>query len=117
MNMINFLKEIENFKNNLSPQAQDFFEELKEKNSSDSLLTETGRKILITMNNNVGIYLNTFSSKQLGELLFMPARSVSGAMRKLVSEQYVKKGGNNPVTYSLTKEGKTMVKELEFDKE
>ena len=55
MNMINFLKEIENFKNNLSPQAQDFFEELKEKNSGDSLLTETGRKILITMNNNVGI--------------------------------------------------------------
>ena len=117
MNMINFLKEIENFKNNLSPQAQDFFEELKEKNSGDSLLTETGRKILITMNNNVGIYLNTFSSKQLGELLFMPARSVSGAMRKLVSEQYVKKSGNNPVTYSLTEEGKTIVKELEFDKE
>ena len=53
MNMINFLKEIENFKNNLSPQAQDFFEELKEKNSGDSLLTETGRKILITMNNNI----------------------------------------------------------------
>lgn len=117
MNMINFLKEIENFKNNLSPQAQDFFEELKEKNSGDSLLTETGRKILITMNNNIGIYLNTFSSKQLGELLFMPARSISGAMRKLVSEQYVKKGGNNPVTYSLTEEGKIMVKELEFDKE
>ena len=31
--------------------------------------------------------------------------------------KYVKKGGNNPVTYSLTEEGKIMVKELEFDKE
>ena len=116
MNMIDFLKEIENFKNNLSPQAQDFFKELKEKNSGESLLTEAGRKILMTMNSNAETYLNTFSSKQLGELLFMPARSVSGVMRKLVSEQYVKKGGNNPVTYSLTETGKAMVKELEIDK-
>ena len=61
-------------------------------------------------------YLNVFTSKQLGELLFMTARSVSGAMRKLVTEQYVVKSGTNPVTYNLTPEGKTVAKGLSVDK-
>lgn len=115
MNMIEFLTEIENFKESLSPQAQDFLEELKDKNSGESLLTDTGKKILITMNTNMEVYLNTFSSKQLGELLFMPARSVSGAMRKLVTEQYATKSGTNPVTYSLTQVGIEMAKGLKID--
>lgn len=117
MNMIEFLTEVETIKDKLSPQAQEFLQELKEKNSSESLLTKTGKKILITMRDNAETYLNTFSSKQIGELLFMPARSVSGSMRKLVTEEYVKKGGNNPVTYSLTETGKEVAKELQIDKD
>ena len=35
-------------------------------------------EILISMSNNKETYLGVFSSKQLGELLFMSARSVSG---------------------------------------
>jgi Mn-dependent DtxR family transcriptional regulator len=42
------------------------------------------------------------SSKQLGELLFMPPRSVSGAMKKLLNEGYCRKQATNPVTYELT---------------
>lgn len=115
MNMIEFLTEVDSFREQLSQQAQEFLDELKDKNSGESLLTEAGKKILITMNTNMGVYLNTFSSKQLGELLFMPARSVSGAMRKLVTEQYVKKSGTNPVTYNLTQAGIEMAKELKVD--
>ena len=65
---------------------------------------------------NKETYLNVFSSKQLGELLFMSARSVSGSMRKLVTEQYVEKSGTNPVTYKLTENGKVLAKELQVDK-
>ena len=61
-------------------------------------------------------YMNVFSSKQLGELLFMSARSVSGSMRKLVTEGYVEKAGSNPVTYKLTENGATLAKELQVDK-
>ena len=117
MNMREFLAEIVELKNNLTPQAQEFLEELLEKNSTESLLTENGKKILITMRDNCETYMNVFSSKQLGELLFMPARSVSGAMRKLVTEQYAQKNGSNPVTYSLTDAGKEIVKGLTVDKD
>lgn len=116
MTMQEFLKEIDSHKEVLSEAAIEFLNELMEKNSTENILTETGRKILISMLNNKETYLGVFSSKQLGELLFMSARSVSGSMRKLVTEQYVEKAGVNPVTYKLTENGETLAKELQVDK-
>ena len=116
MTMQEFLKEIDSHRDILSEFAIDFLDELLEKNSTENILTETGRKILISMYANKETYLNVFSSKQLGELLFMSARSVSGSMRKLVTEQYVEKSGTNPVTYKLTENGEVLAKELQVDK-
>lgn len=116
MTMQEFLKEIDSHKDILSESAIEFLNELLEKNSTENILTETGRKILISMYTNKETYLNTFSSKQLGELLFMSARSISGSIRKLVTEQYVEKAGTNPVTYKLTKNGETLAEELQIDK-
>ena len=116
MTMQEFLKEINSHRDILSESAIDFLDELLEKNSTENILTETGRKILISMYANKETYLNVFSSKQLGELLFMSARSVSGSMRKLVTEQYVEKSGTNPVTYKLTENGEVLAKELQVDK-
>lgn len=112
MTMQEFLKEIDSHKENLSNEAIEFLNELIEKNSAENILTDTGKKILKTMYANRGAYLNIFSSKQLGELLFMSARSISGSMRKLVSEEYVEKTGTNPVIYKLTEKGTTLAKEL-----
>ena len=36
----------------------------------------------------------------------MNSKSVSGTMRKLVSDGYFSKSGSNPVMYSLTDKGK-----------
>jgi hypothetical protein len=108
MTMKEFLEEINNNRHLLSETAVGFLDELIEKNHPDQLLTDTGKKILITMQENMGSFLNIFSSKQLGELLFMPARSVSGSIRKLVNEGYVIKNGLNPVTYGLTEQGKAL---------
>lgn len=116
MTMQDFLKEIDSHRNMLSEPAIEFLDELLEKNSTENILTDTGKKILISMYVNQEKYLNVFSSKQLGELLFMSARSVSGSMRKLVTEQYVEKAGINPVTYKLTENGATLAKELQVDK-
>ena len=116
MTMQDFLKEINNHRDILSESAIEFLDELLEKNSTENILTETGRKILVSMYANKETYLNVFSSKQLGELLFMSARSVSGSMRKLVTEQYVEKAGTNPVTYKLTENGEALAKELQVDK-
>ena len=116
MIMQEFLKEIDSHRDILSESAIDFLDELLEKNSTENILTETGRKILISMYVNKETYLNVFSSKQLGELLFMSARSVSGSMRKLVTEQYIEKSSTNPVTYKLTENGEVLAKELQVDK-
>ena len=117
MTMKDFLNEVNNHKDILSDAAVSFLEELIEKNASENILTEVGSKILISMSKNKDTYLGVFSSKQLGELLFMSARSISGSMRKLVTEQYVEKAGANPVTYKLTELGETLAKELQVDKD
>ena len=116
MTMKEFLNEVNNHREILSNDAIAFLDELLEQNSIENLLTEVGKKILISMAEKSEAYLNVFSAKQLGELLFMSARSVSGAMRKLVTEGYVIKSGTNPVTYSLTSEGKTVAEGLTIDK-
>ena len=102
--MKNFIEEIENFKSQLSSEAQNFLETLK--NESKIELTEKGQSILKAMQDNVNEYNNIFSAKQIGEILFMAPRSVSGSMRKLIDCEYVVKHSTSPVTYALTDLGK-----------
>lgn len=80
----------------------DFF---KEKKTSQKI-TENGRKILDIMKEKEESYLNIFTSKNIGELLFMSPRSVSGSMKKLITDGYVEKQNSNPITYSLTNLGR-----------
>lgn len=107
MTMIDFLNGLEIYSKYFSPEELDFFEELKEKQReiSKNMFTENGKKILKCMKDYNEKYSNVFNSKQLGELLFMPPRSVSGAMKKLLNDGYVEKKATNPVSYSLTSLG------------
>lgn len=108
MTMNEFLKELEIYSKYFSPEVMSFYTDLKEK--AQNTFTENGKKILICMQQNENKY-KIFNSKQLGELLFMPPRSVSGAMKKLLNEGYCRKQATNPVTYELT----TLGKETQFD--
>jgi predicted transcriptional regulator len=40
--------------------------------------------------------------------MFINSRTVSGAMRKLVTDGFVEKIGENPVIYSITEKGKNI---------
>lgn len=70
-------------------------------------ITENGVKILKIMQDKVDQYNNIFTSKNIGEFLFMSPRSVSGSMKKLITDGYVIKLGLNPVSYGLTELGKS----------
>ena len=105
MNMQKFIEEIENFKSQLTPDAQIFLDELKQ---SKTELTDKGKQIVKVMQDNQEEYANIFTSKQLGELLIMSPRSVSGSMRKIINCGYVEKHSTSPVTYALTELGKNM---------
>lgn len=110
-----FIEEIENITSHfeepcdlneiLSEEAYTFFESLKKENSSTSPITEKGINILKFMQENNTVYNNVFSAKTIGEGLFVSSRAISGTMRKLVTDGYVEKIGQNPVCYSLTEKG------------
>ena len=106
-----FIEEIENSLHCeggicLSKEARIYFEELKGGKASVGGITEVGSKILIWLQNNESSAQANFSAKVIGEGLFTSSRSVSGAARKLIADGYLTKEGNNPVTYSLTAEGR-----------
>ena len=97
MNMLEFLEELKSFKKDMSEKAQLFLEEL-EKNSErigKPVFTENGLKILQCMQKNQEKYINIFKAKDIGEILSMSPRSVSGSMKKLLAEQYVEKTGDD----------------------
>lgn len=86
----------------LSEGALAYWNELVGGKASMGGMTESGEKVLIWMLDNEKEHSNMFSAKTIGEGLFTSSRMVSGAMRKLVTDGYVEKTGQNPVSYSLT---------------
>jgi len=103
MTMNEFLKELENVTQYLSPEAIEFYNDLKNKESNT--FTEKGKAILKAMQDNKEKYMNVFTSKQLGELCGMAPRSVSGSIKKLINQGYAEKKGLSPVSYGITLSG------------
>ena len=88
-------------------KALEYFNELKTaKIGGAKEITENGLKILQFMQENYEKRNNIFKAAEIGEGLFMSGKSVSGSMRKLVSDGYVTKEGKDPVCYSLTDKGR-----------
>lgn len=67
--------------------------------------TDNGKKILTYMQESKDTYNNLFKAKDIGEQLSISSRTVSGGMRKLVTDGYVEKLGTNPVIYAITEKG------------
>ena len=96
----------------LSPEALEYFEELKSKKSSSGEMTENGKKILMFIQDNYDKYNNVLKAKDIGEGLSISGHSVSGSIRKLITDGYVEKIGKDPVSYGITELGKV----YKFDK-
>jgi Mn-dependent DtxR family transcriptional regulator len=47
-----------------------------------------------------------YKSKDIADALGISGRTVSGSMRKLVTDGYVDKIGENPIIYAITEKGK-----------
>ena len=93
----------------LSEGARAYFEMLKavpEKEKEP--FTENGAKVLIWMQENYQSYNNILKAKEIGDGLFCSSRTVSGALRKLVTDKYVSKTAGTPTCYSLTESGMTV---------
>ena len=88
----------------MSDEVQDVYNMLQEQQTMEKpMFTESGLSILE--------YLQTCDAKSLkardiADGMGISSRQVSGAIRKLVTDGFVDKYGQNPVIYSLTEKGR-----------
>ena len=103
-----FIEMVEELINNIEPTSLDkdaleYFEKFKViKETEKPKFTENGKKVLQFMQENKDKYNNMFKAKEIGEGLFISSRGAGGALRKLVTDGYAEKIGENPVVYTLT---------------
>ena len=97
---------IANSNDMIPAEAMQYFETLKATPEKEKPpFTENGAKVLIWMQENYSKYNNILKAKEIGEGLFCSSRTVSGAIRKLITDGYVSKTAGTPVCYSLTEAG------------
>lgn len=85
-------------------EVYEFLEKLKNSEVKASApVTKSGIPVLKFLQDNPD---GIFSAKSIGEQIGISSRSVSGTMRKLVSDGLVEKRGANPISYIITEVGK-----------
>ena len=67
--------------------------------------TDNGKLVLRFVQENKDAYNNLFKAKDIGDAIGVSSRTVSGAMRKLVTDGYVEKIGQDPTVYCITEAG------------
>lgn len=91
----------------MTDDVKAYFEALKQTDGGDKPeLTDNGKLVLKGMQKMTADGGKTFTAKGIGDELFISSRTVSGACRKLVTDGFVEKIGQNPVSYTLTEKGK-----------
>lgn len=86
---------------NVPTDAVDFFEDYQKSSSGPKEMTEKGYTILLQMK-DVNDWI---TAKSLGEIMDISGKSVSGTMRKLVTDGFVEKRAGNPTCYKITEKG------------
>ena len=91
----------------IDPDVLSYWEALKgTKDTEKPMFTDNGKLILQFLQNNQDTPM--WKSREIAEALFVSSRTVSGAMRKLVTDGFVEKIGQDPVMYTLTEQGKNI---------
>ena len=71
-----------------------------------SMFTDNGKLIMVFLQEHQDTPM--WKARDIAEGLFISSRAVSGAMRKLVSDGFVEKVGQDPVMYALTDAGRNI---------
>ena len=76
---------------------------LKEENVLKPEITDNGKIVLKYMQDN---NITLGKAKDIANGIGVSSRTVSGALRKLVTDGFAEKVGTNPVIYAITEKGK-----------
>lgn len=107
LEFINYIKTVIN-EDEMSDEARTYwtaFQQTDEKEKPP--FTENGKLILKFLQTTTS--RDMWQSKQIAEELMISSRSVSGSMRKLVSDNYVEAVGENPKVYMITDKGRNYI--------
>jgi Fic family protein len=98
------MKHDEDFTNSIiTDEIKNYLELLASDKSIKSEVTDSGKIILKHMQDN---NVTMAKAKDIASALGMSSRAVSGSLRKLVTDGYVEKIGENPTIYAISEKGK-----------
>lgn len=105
---INFVSDYMNeMKNDMPENVSLYWEAFCGKDDVEKpMFTDNGKLILQYLKNNLSTPM--WKARDIAEGLFISSRAVSGAMRKLVTDGFVEKVGQDPVVYAITEKGKNI---------
>ena len=92
----------------VDPDVVTYWEALKGANDVEKPTFTDNGKLVMEYLKGLPEGTPALKSKEIAEALFVSSRSVSGAMRKLVTDGFVEKIGQDPVMYNLTEKGKNI---------
>ena len=89
----------------LDSDVADYWYALKNQEDKEKpILSENGKPILKFMQTT----MDKGKASDIAEAMFISSRSVSGAMRKLVTDGFVEKIGKDPIIYCITEKGRNI---------
>lgn len=94
--------------NDLDPDIVDYWNALKGASDVEKPMFTDNGKLIIEYLKNLPEGTPAMKSRDIAEALFISSRTVSGAMRKLVTDGFVEKIGDSPVLYLITEKGKNI---------
>lgn len=105
---LNFLKELmkaspEIVERLMTDNVKAYIDAISDVNNDKPEITDNGKIILDYIQKNPS---PTYKAKDIAEGIFLSSRTVSGAMRKLVTDGFLEKMGKEPVLYTITEKGK-----------
>lgn len=93
--------------NELDPDIVSYWTAFKEVKEEDKpTFTDNGKMIMKYLQDNDTTSM--IRAKDIAEGLMVSSRTVSGAIRKLVTDGFVEKTSENPVMYMITEKGKNI---------
>jgi hypothetical protein len=91
-----------------SEDAKSYWEALCGGNTEDKPTFTDNGKLIMKYLQDLPADAPMMKAKEIAEGMFVSSRAVSGAMRKLVTDGFIEKVGQDPVMYALTDAGRNI---------
>ena len=92
----------------MNEEAQEYWYALRFKEEKEKPMFTDNGKLIMEYLKSLPDDVSAMKSKDIAEALVVSSRTVSGSMRKLVSDGFVEKIGDSPVLYKITEKGKNV---------